>query len=63
MAKVGQARTKAKNNMMSSVCGHTHTEAYVNWHVGKKFKIFSMQVGCGIDSTSYAANYARAFKK
>ena len=27
----GQARTKAKNNMMSSVCGHTHTEAYVHW--------------------------------
>ena len=26
----GQARTKAKNNMMSSVCGHTHTEAYVH---------------------------------
>jgi len=59
----GQARTKAKNNMMSSVCGHTHTEAYVIWHVGKKFKIFSMQVGCGVDASSYAANYARAFKK
>ena len=59
----GQALTKAKNNMMSSVCGHTHTEAYVKWLVGKKFKIFAMQVGCGVDSTAYATAYAKNFKK
>lgn len=59
----GQALTKAKNNMMSSVCGHTHTSAYVHWLVGKKFKIFACQVGCGIDATAYAANYARNYKK
>lgn len=59
----GQAKTKAKNNMMSSVCGHTHTEAYVVWFVGKMFRVFGMQVGCGIDWKSYAASYAKNFKK
>ncbi len=59
----GQAFTKAKNNMMSSVCGHTHTEGYVRWLVGKMFKVFAMQVGCGVDSTAYATAYAKNFKK
>lgn len=59
----GQAFTKAKNNMMSSVCGHTHTEAYVRWLVGKRFKVFAMQVGCGVDASAYATAYAKNFKK
>jgi len=59
----GQAKTKAKNNMMSSVCGHTHTEAYVHYFVGKKYRVFGMQVGCGVDANSYAAAYAKNFKK
>ena len=59
----GQAQTKAKNNLMSSVCGHTHTEAYTRWYVGKKFRVFGMQVGCGVDSKSYASAYAKNFKK
>ena len=58
-----KALTKAKNNMLSSVCGHTHTEAYTHWLVGKKFRVFATQVGCGVDSTSYAAAYAKNFKK
>ena len=59
----GQAAAKAKNNLMSSVCGHTHTLAYVQWFVGKRFKVFGMQVGCGVDSTTYATAYAKNFKK
>lgn len=59
----GQAKTKARNNMMSSVCGHTHTEAYVHWYVGKKYKVFGMQCGCGLDASSYSAAYAKNFKK
>ena len=59
----GQAQTKAKNNLMSSICGHTHTEAYCKWFVGKRYRIFGMQVGCGVDASSYAAAYARNFKK
>ena len=59
----GQAQTKAKNNLMSSICGHTHTEAYCRWYVGKKYRIFAMQVGCGVDAKSYAAAYAKNFKR
>ena len=59
----GQAATKARHNMMSSVCGHTHTVAYVQWYVGKRFRVFGMQVGCGIDAKSYAAAYAKNFKR
>jgi predicted phosphodiesterase len=59
----GTARTKAKNDMMSTVQGHIHTQAYTEFTVGRKFKVFSMQVGCGIDSKSYAAAYAKNFKK
>ena len=59
----GTARTKAKNDMMSTVQGHIHTQAYTEWMVGNKFKIFGMQVGCGIDRSSYSMSYARAYKK
>jgi len=59
----GTARTKAKNDMQSSVQGHIHTQAYTEWLVGRNFRIFGMQVGCGIDWESYAAAYARHYKK
>ena len=59
----GTARTRCKNDMMSTVQGHIHTQAYVEWIVGRKFKVFGMQVGSGIDSTAYAAAYAKNFKK
>lgn len=59
----GTARTKAKNDMMSTVQGHVHTQAYVEWMVGRNFRIFGMQVGCGVDGSSYAAAYAKHFKK
>ena len=59
----GTARTRAKNDMMSTVQGHIHTQAYCEWMVGNKFKIFAMQVGCGIDRLSYAAAYAKNYRK
>jgi len=59
----GTARTKARNDMMSTVSGHTHTQAYCEWLVGRNFRVFGMQVGCGIDASSYAAAYARHFKR
>jgi len=59
----GTARTKARNDMMSTVSGHIHTQAYCEWLVGRNFKVFGMQVGCGIDASSYAAAYARNFKR
>jgi len=44
----GTARTKSKNDMMSTVQGHIHTQAYCEWMVGRNFRIFGMQVGCGV---------------
>lgn len=59
----GTARTKAKNDLISTVQGHIHTQAYTEYFVGKEFKIFGMQVGCGVDSKNYAMAYAKAYKK
>ena len=47
----GTARTKARNDMMSTVSGHIHTQAYTEWLVG------------GVDASSYAAAYAKNFKR
>jgi metallophosphoesterase superfamily enzyme len=58
-----KAHIRAVKNMQSTVQGHHHTDAYVQWHVGKRDKIFGMQVGCGIDSRSYAMAYGKWFPK
>lgn len=59
----GTARTKAKNDLQSTVQGHIHTQAYVEWMVGNRSKLFGMQVGCGLDRDTYAAAYAKHYKK
>ena len=59
----GTARTKAKNDMQSTVQGHIHTQFYTEYMVGRNFAIFGMQVGCGVDASTYAAAYAKNFKK
>lgn len=58
-----KAHIKAVKNMMSTVGGHHHTEAYTQWFVGKADKVFGMQVGCGIDIKSYAMAYGKWFPK
>jgi len=59
----GTARTRCKNELQSQVQGHIHTQGYVEFQVGSKFKIFGMQVGCGVDHKAYALAYAKNFKK
>lgn len=59
----GTARSRVKADLQSIVQGHLHTQCYVEWFVGAKFKIFGMQVGCGIDHKSYAMAYAKENKK
>mgnify|MGYP000844259458 CR=1 FL=1 len=54
------ARTKAKTECKSVVQGHRHSEGYIEWINND---IFSMQVGCGVDRTSYAMAYGIAGKK
>jgi len=59
----GTARTKCKADMMNTVQGHLHTQAYCEHYVGQNFRVFGMQVGCGIDHESYAMAYAKYGKK
>ena len=59
----GTASTRCKNDMMSTVQGHIHTQAYCRYEVGLNFRVFGMQVGCGLDHKSYAAAYAKNFKR
>lgn len=61
--EAGKAHIKCRADMYSTVQGHYHTESYVQWFVGQSFKIFGMQVGCGIDHDSYAMAYAKRGKK
>lgn len=59
----GTARTRCKADLMSTVQGHLHTQAYTEWVVGANFRVFGMQVGTGIDFDQYAFGYAKRGKK
>ena len=59
----GTARTKCRADMMNTVQGHLHTQAYCEHYVGAKFRVFGLQVGCGIDFDSYSFAYAKRGKK
>jgi metallophosphoesterase superfamily enzyme len=59
----GTARTRARRDLQSVVQGHLHTQCYTDWIVGAKFKIFGMQVGCGVDNKAYAMAYGKNFGK
>ena len=56
----GTARAKCKEIQMSTVQGHLHSQAYIEF-AGNN--IFAMQVGTGVDSDSYAFGYAKAGKE
>lgn len=59
----GTARTRMKNESMSQVQGHLHSQGYVEFSVGTRHIIFGMQVGCGIDRTQFAFAYGKSGKK
>jgi len=59
----GTARNRMKKDLHSVVQGHLHTQGYINYQVGDNYKIFGMQVGCGIDHKAYAMAYAKNFGK
>jgi len=61
--EAGTAKTKCRADMMSTVQGHLHTQAYTEYFVGANYKVFGTQVGCGIDADSYAMAYAKRGKK
>ena len=61
--EAGTAKTKARADMRSTVQGHLHTQAYSEYFVGAKSRIFGCQVGCGRDHDKYAFDYSKAGKK
>ncbi len=58
-----KARQRSKDDFRSVVQGHYHSESYIEYFVGTRFKIFAMQIGCGVDKDSYAMAYGKHFKK
>lgn len=60
---IGNAITRAKDERISIVQGHLHTESFVEWAVSERDAIFGMNVGCGLDRTAYAFEYAKPFPK
>lgn len=59
----GTAKKRAKEDLISTVQGHYHSQAYTEHFVGENFRIFGMQVGCGINRKTYAMAYAKAGAK
>ena len=59
----GTARSKMKKDLQSQIQGHLHSDFYLEYIVGKNFRIFGMQVGSGVNHHSYAMAYGRNFKK
>jgi len=51
-----------KNNRQSTVIGHCHSVAGVNWSANNKDMIFGLSTGCGIDRMKYAFWYGKDFK-
>ena len=61
--KSSSAKTSYKRDLISTVSGHFHTQFFCEWGFGKFSALFGMQVGCGIDSKSYAMGYMQGGKK
>jgi len=53
----------AYNSRQSTVIGHLHSYAGVEWIANSKDCIFGMNVGCGIDRKTYAFAYGTDFKR
>lgn len=58
-----KARQRAKSDLISVIQGHYHSESYIEYFVGKHYRIFAMQVQCGVDDKAYAMAYGRHFNK
>ena len=51
------------DNRQSTVIGHTHSVAGIEWSANSKNIIFGMNVGCGIDHKAYAFGYGKDFRR
>lgn len=48
-----------KDNLMSTVMGHCHSQSGVKWRANPKQRTFGMDVGCGIDVTAWQFAYGK----
>lgn len=55
----GKAIARAKKELISVVQGHFHSEAYIQYAVGRHFSIFGMQSPVGVNDKSYAMAYGK----
>lgn len=60
---LGNAFKRAKESRYSTVQGHLHSEASVQWSCSIKDRIFGMQLGCLVNHKSYAQAYGKDFTK
>lgn len=60
---IGNAFTRAKDSRTSTVQGHLHSQAFVQYSVSEKDSIFGLQIGCGLDHSKYAFEYAKPMTK
>jgi len=58
-----KAALRMQADLISVVQGHYHSEGYIQYSVGRNYKLFAMQVGCGINDKSYAMAYGKHFNK
>jgi predicted phosphodiesterase len=59
----GAAIGRARSYMTSVVAGHNHTIGGATHQFGRRFNVWGLDVGCGIDETAYAMAYGRNFAK
>jgi UDP-2,3-diacylglucosamine pyrophosphatase LpxH len=57
------AAIRAINYGKSHVMGHVHTSAGIRFAQQSDKTLFGMQVGCGVDESKYAFQYAKDFPK
>ena len=50
-------------NRQSTVIGHTHSVAAINYLVSRRDRLLSMNVGCGCDASALAFQYGKDFLK
>ena len=63
MGGLHPAWNAAGKMLMPTVMGHIHSAAGVSWRANPLRRIFSMDVGCGIDIDAYQFAYGRHVKK
>jgi predicted phosphodiesterase len=52
---------QAKENFCSTVIGHFHAQAGVNFWANLEYRVFGMGVGCGIDVHAHEMDYGRKY--